>query len=167
MKTDSEKKNKFRSIASVIVILVLVLCILFNLLFFVSRVPTESMTPTISADAAIIVKKVMNHYDYGDIVVFYSDEWEEYLVKRLIGKSGDTIIITEKDGIYRNGEKLDEPYLAEDYVYEAAEYQVPEGSYFFLGDNRDDSIDSREWNTPYITEEQIKGKVVYILNRKD
>lgn len=156
-------KEKCWQVVSEVLFFFFVLVIIFNLLFFVSNVPTESMTPTIPVDAKIVVQKVMNDYDYGDIAVFYSDEFEAYLVKRVIGKSGDKIKITEENGIYRNGEKLEEPYLAGECVYEVAEYQVPENCYFFLGDNRDESIDSRKWANPYISKTQILGEVVWIL----
>ena len=85
-------KEKCWQVVSEVLFFFFVLVIIFNLLFFVSNVPTESMTPTIPVDAKIVVQKVMNDYDYGDIAVFYSDEFEAYLVKRVIGKSGLTRI---------------------------------------------------------------------------
>lgn len=166
-KTDKgTKESKFWDITCKIVTPFLVIVVIFNLLFFVSRVPTGSMIPTITEDARIIVKKVFNEYDYGDIVVFYSNEYEAHLVKRLIGKPGDTLVFTEEDGIYRNGEKLEEPYLTEEYFYEVNEFTVPEGCYFFLGDNRDESVDSRYWDNPFISKKNFLGEVVLILNKE-
>ena len=78
------------------------------------------------------------------------------MIKRLIGLPGDKVII--KDGVVSvNGETLQENYIgtADNYT---GEFEVPEGKYFFLGDNRYWSLDSRYWNDPYIDGSEIKGK---------
>ena len=161
--TNKTIKDKLWAVASYILVALLAVAIVFNLVFFISRVPTGSMIPTISEDATIVVRKAFVSYDYEDIIVFYSDEFDEYLVKRLIGKPGDKITITENE-IFRNDEKLEESYLAEDFVYEPAEFEVPANCYFFLGDNRDESIDAREWSNPYISKDKLLGEVAFILN---
>ena len=92
----------------------------------------------------------------GDIVVFDSDELNETVIKRLIGLPGDTIKI-DGTAVYVNGKKLDEPYV--EYPLESyGTYKVPEGKYFFLGDNRANSNDSRFWKDPYIDADKIQGK---------
>lgn len=68
-------------------------------------------------------------------------------MKRLIGLPGDTIQI--KDGVlYRNEERIEEPYIKEPMRYEFGPIQVPEKQYFFLGDNRNQSYDAHMWETP-------------------
>ena len=84
------------------------------------------------------------------------EEKDEDMIKRLIGLPGDKVII--KDGVVSvNGETLQENYIgtADNYT---GEFEVPEGKYFFLGDNRYWSLDSRYWNDPYIDGSEIKGK---------
>ena len=78
---------------------------------------------------------------------------------RLIGLPGDKIEI--KDGIvFVNGDQLEEDYVKNIYDYDG-KFEVPEGKYFFLGDNRPHSNDSRFWKNPYIENRDIKGKVQF------
>lgn len=86
-----------------------------------------------------------------------------YYVKRVIGVPGDVVDI--RDGcVYLNNseEPLDEPYLAEDMETPyPLHYEVPEGCYFMLGDNRNYSLDARFWEHTYIREDRILAKVLF------
>lgn len=85
--------------------------------------------------------------DYGDIVVFHSDEENEELIKRVIGLPGDTI--TARNGVlYRTSAEgdtvtVDEPYIADGWHGYIQPYTVPEGCIYVMGDNRNNSLDSR------------------------
>lgn len=129
------------------------------------RVPTGSMLPTIQINDRIFVEKIqpVSNYEFGDIVVFWppiAGNKDRY-VKRLIGLPGDTIEI--KDGfLYRNGEKVEEPYIEEKIKYTFHQVTVPEDHYFLLGDNRNESFDSHSWKeTPFVAEEDIIGKAIF------
>ncbi len=91
------------------------------------------------------------------------DESEIY-VKRVIGLPGDTIDI-EDGKIYINGstEPLQEDYLKEEWTVATGPYtfEVPEGSYFMMGDNRNDSWDARYWSNTYVTKDKILGKALF------
>ncbi|HUP66030.1 MAG TPA: signal peptidase I [Thermoanaerobaculia bacterium] len=119
----------------------------------------------------------------GDIVIFrYPEDPTLDYVKRVIGLPGETIEIRDKN-IYINGQRLDEPYvsfreqmvipfspnLPEPYRSrdQVAPYRVPAGSYFVMGDNRDDSYDSRYWGP--VRRELIKGRpfIIYWSFRDD
>ena len=98
----------------------------------------------------------------GDIVIFkYPDDENQNYIKRVIGLPGDTIEIVE-GLVYVNGELLEEPYLWEEPRGSFGPYVVPEGHYFMLGDNRNNSRDSRYWNNKYVSDEQILGKAYWI-----
>lgn len=86
-----------------------------------------------------------------------------YYVKRVIGMPGDTIDIADGK-VYLNGSDtpLDEPYLAEPMdPSETFHFEVPEGCYFMMGDNRNYSLDARYWNNPYISEDKMVAKVLF------
>lgn len=158
MEKKLKKSNVF--IEWVIPILMsLVLAILINkFLIFKVKIPSESMVPTLNVGDRLFVTRVYSpeKLKRGDVVVFYSDEKNEDMIKRLIGLPGDKIVI--KDGVVTvNGETLKENYIGTADNYNG-EFEVPEGKYFFLGDNRYWSLDSRYWENPYIDGSKIKGK---------
>lgn len=89
-----------------------------------------------------------------------------YYVKRAIGLPGDTVeVIPNQDGnghIVVNGERINEPYLNEPMkVDQYMKFEVPEDSYFFMGDNRNNSYDARFWDDHYVEEDRITAKVVF------
>lgn len=130
-------------------------------LFFNVYVPSESMAPTINIDDKMIVTRIfnINNIRRGDIIVFYSDELKETLIKRVIGLPGDHIVI--HDGIVNiNGNDTTEDYVKNNMKYNGT-FDVPENEFFFLGDNRSNSWDSRRWKKPYIDKDSIKGKAVF------
>ena len=124
-------------------------------------VPTGSMETTIPAGSRIMGLRLS--YDFkeperGDIVIFkYPDDESVDYLKRIIGLPGETVeIISGK--VYINGELLDEPYLSEEPTGDYGPYQVPEDSYFMLGDNRAVSKDSRYWHNTYVKKDKIIAK---------
>ena len=86
-----------------------------------------------------------------------------YYVKRVIGLPGDVIDIID-DKVYLNGSDtpLDEPYIAEPMNQnETLHFEVPENSYFMMGDNRNYSLDARYWNNHYISKDKMIAKVLF------
>lgn len=157
-------KNFFKEWIVPVLSAIIVAVVINKFIFFQVSVPTKSMYPTIIPGDRIIVTRIYNKekLQKGDIVVFYSKELNETLIKRLIGTPGDTIKVDENRDVYVNGQKVDQPYV----VYnggKAGEYKVPEGHYFFLGDNRANSLDARYWENTFISQEDIKGKARFVL----
>lgn len=137
----------------------LVIAVLINkFVIFKVYIPSESMVPTLNVEDRLLVTRIydLDKIQRGDILVFYSDELQESLIKRVIGLPGDTISIKEGE-VYVNQKLIDEPYIGEADKFNG-NYQVPEGKYFFLGDNRWWSKDSRYWSDPYIDGSKIEGK---------
>jgi len=121
----------------------------------------SSMTPTLREGEIVISVKV-NEMEPGDIVAFYYGN--KVLIKRYIAGPGTWVDIQEDGTVLLNGNVLDEPYLTEKALGICdleLPYQVPEGSYFLMGDQRDTSVDSRHSTVGCISQEQIVGKIVY------
>ena len=102
-----------------------------------------------------------------DVIMFkYPDNEAYYFVKRIIGMPGETIEVIDGQ-VYINNEFLEEPFAKEDTGplnnFEA--YEIEENSYFVMGDNRSVSSDSRLWINKTVPVKNIKGKVVFILDR--
>jgi signal peptidase I len=138
----------------------LIIAFLINkFLLFKIYVPSESMLPTIMIGDQIFVTKSYNkdNIKRGDIMVFYSEERGELLIKRVIGLPGEKVEIKGDGSVFINGNVLEEPYVVHK-DNKTASFNVPEGHYLFLGDNRANSLDARYWKNPYISKDAIKGK---------
>lgn len=120
-----------------------------------------SMTPTLR-EGEIVVSVKANNLEPGDIVAFYYGN--KVLIKRYIAGPGTWVNILEDGTVLLNDEVLDEPYLTEkafgisDLEYP---YQVPENSYFLLGDQRETSVDSRHSSVGCISQEEMVGKIIF------
>ena len=104
----------------------------------------------------------LNKADFGDVIYRPVDKRENY-VKRCIGMPGDTIDIVDGK-VYLNGSDtpLDEPYLHEPMEPEEPQhYEVPDGCYFMLGDNRNYSNDARRWTHKYVKRDKLVAKVLF------
>ncbi|MPQ42602.1 signal peptidase I [Clostridium tarantellae] len=147
-----------------------ILALLINhFVLFKISVPTESMVPTVEAGDQLFVTRIYNpnKIKRGDIVVFKSEEFEDLLLKRVIGLPGDHVEVKEDGSVYINGEYLSEPYV-KNVDYKAGIFDVPEGKFLMFGDNRANSNDSRYWHNPYVDGSEIKAKariIVYPFNR--
>ena len=133
-----------------------------------SRVPSGSMENTIMTGDRVIgfrLSYLFSDPERGDVVIFHwpdDPSGKTYFVKRVIGLPGDTVQIVEGK-VYINGneEPLDEPYLMEEMYGSFGPYQVPEDSYFMLGDNRNSSRDSRAWENKFVERDQLIAKVLF------
>lgn len=150
--------KNIRSIIMTIAAALIAVCIL-NQFCFILSVPSSSMEPTMNPNEKFFATKIIGEdLDYG-IYGFYFEELEMRLVKRLIGKPG-YVIEFKDDKLIRNGKEIEEDYILYE-AYFTGTYEVPDEKYFFLGDNRANSIDARFWKNPYIDRDDIIGKVIF------
>jgi len=126
------------------------------------RVDGSSMVPTLNDGQFVMVNRLVYKYsdpDHGDVVVFhYPRDPEQEYIKRIIGLPGDTVTI-DNGYVYLNGQQLNEPYIAAS-TRTTGEWQVPGGHLFVLGDNRNNSQDSR--NFGFVSMENVIGKAIFI-----
>ena len=166
-----EKENSLKAeILSWLQILVTAACIAFVLNTFIianSRVPSGSMENTIMTNDRVIGSRLSYRFsspDRGDIAIFrFPDDESIYYVKRVIGLPGDTIDIID-GAVYLNGSDtpLEEPYLCQEMVpEEPMHFEVPEDSYFMMGDNRNHSYDARYWMNTYVKRDKLVAKVLF------
>ena len=127
----------------------------------VLRIYGASMVPTLE-DGQIVVSVKSSSFKLGDIIAFY--QGNKLLIKRFIAGPADWVDIDIDGNVSVNGVVLDEPYIDEKAYGETnieLPYQVPDKRYFLMGDNRDESVDSRSTAVGCISDDQIVGKVVF------
>ncbi|MGN0203375.1 MAG: signal peptidase I [Coprococcus sp.] len=128
-------------------------------------VPTGSMETTIPAGSRIMGFRLYYYFaepERGDIVIFkYPDDEKIDYLKRIIGLPGETVEII-RGRVYIDGELLEEPYLSEEPTGDFGPYEVPEGCYFMLGDNRAVSKDARYWENTYVSRDKIIAKAFFM-----
>lgn len=137
--------------------------LIVSLLFSVLQVVGTSMEPTLE-DGDVVVLVNQTEFQTGQLVGIRHEG--KVLLKRVIGGPGDVVFIEEDGTVSVNDEKLDEPYVTEAAKGEcdiSFPYQVPDNSYFVLGDHRSVSIDSRSDRVGCVRSEQIIGKVVFCI----
>lgn len=159
-------KHEILSWIKTIVLAVLIAVAINSFVIVNATVPTGSMENTIMPGDRIIALRLTYYFsqpERGDIVVFkYPDDESVLYVKRVIGLPGETVEI--RDGkVYINGsqEPLNDDFVKETPLGDYGPYEVPEGCYFMMGDNRNDSLDSRFWVNKYVEEDKILGKVYF------
>lgn len=175
-KKKEKKKKKGMSVLMQLVLLVVLVFVLRNVMGTV-LVKGSSMEPNFNHGDLVFINKLspsLGSLDYGDVVIceMEDDFAYENIIKRIIGLPGDEIEIVENEDdaeiydLYVNGELVEEPFLGEPMMTAGNieyPYEVPEDSYFVMGDNRNASTDSRKKSVGAIPKENLMGKVVFRL----
>ena len=116
------------------IIVTLIVVLLFHYIFMFGYVPTASMEPTLETGSLILGLRLFGELETGDIIIFRHDN--SYLVKRIAACEGDTL------------------------VHQTAIVTVPENCFYVLGDNVENSHDSRYWDNPFVSYEDVIAKLL-------
>ncbi len=184
------RKSQAREYFESIVVAVVLALFARTFIIEAFKIPTGSMENNLLVGDHLLVNKFtvgptltdledtllpIDEIERGDILVFkYPEEPERDFIKRVIGLPGETVELRNKT-VYIDGEPIDEPYVrflippreypeqgtdAFDLRFNYGPVTVPQGEYFMMGDNRDNSEDSRYWG--FMPREYVKGKALFI-----
>ena len=166
--TDKKFQLSFKGLGIYIAVLAFISLIL-NFVISISNIKSGSMEPTLMTGDIVVGNRlayVTSSPQRGDIIFFHFND--QVYCKRIIGVAGDNIVF--RDGyVYINGNRLDESsYLDEDLETNCTDtFTVPDNCVFVLGDYRENSNDSRFFDTPYILEDVIISKAVIDIRNKE
>lgn len=185
-----KRKSNIRETIEAVVVAFLIALVIRTFVIQAFKIPSGSMIPTLLVGDHILVNKFLlgtpvdipftnitlfrmpglRNAQRGDIVVFkYPEDPKRDFIKRVIGVGGDVVMAKDKN-VYVNGRRLVEPYTQHvDEEIKPIQFDkrdnfgpvvVPAGAVFVMGDNRDQSYDSRFWG--FVPDSEIKGKAVII-----
>jgi len=130
---------------------IIAVVLLFTYVLEICIITSGSMSPTLAVSDHVFVNKFIYSFrrpQYGDVVVFQAPakatNSEELWVKRIVGLPGDMISV-KAGRLFRNGLLINEPFVSQLMIGNMNPQQVPKGTVFVMGDNRNNSEDSRDW----------------------
>ena len=150
-----------RSTVAVLVMVAAVAVLIATLFLPILQISGDSMSPTLKNDEIVVLLKTKN-FERGDLIGFYYQG--KILLKRVIALPEDEVAIDAEGNVYVNGEILDEPYVTDKCLGNCDlefPYKVPGTGYFVLGDQRTNSVDSRNSVIGAIPQDDIIGKVFF------
>ena len=153
-------RQSLRSTISVLVVVAAIAVLIATLFLPILQISGDSMSPTLEHDEIVVLVKT-KAFQRGDLIGFYYQG--KILLKRVVALPEDEVAIDAEGNVYVNGELLEEPYVTEKGLGDcdlSFPYKVPATSYFVLGDQRSNSVDSRNSAIGTVSQDDIIGKVL-------
>ena len=170
IQTDTEEKTSVgKELFQWVLVIIGAVILAFLIDTFVivnAQIPSGSMENTIMTGDRVFGNRLAYKFSDPkrfDIIIFkYPDDESQLFIKRIIGLPGETVEIHDGN-IYINGSDtpLEDVDIKEPMEGSFGPYTVPEGCYFVMGDNRNNSRDSRYWENTFVSEDEILGKAVF------
>jgi signal peptidase I len=174
-----EEKNVFIDLLQTVVIALSICVVIYLFIATPNEVNGQSMEPNFHDGELLLTNKIMHllgntglsgivgDYKRGDVVIFRPTFSDEDFIKRIVALEGDTFMLQDGE-VFVDGVKLDEEYIPEgrrtegkNFILEGEPIVVPEDSFIVLGDNREDSTDSRSVLVQFARRDQLKGRVFF------
>ena len=158
------RSTLFKTTVKIVIIIIVTASLLLNLFTFVMPVVKyygNSMSPALE-DGQILVVSKLSEIESGDIIAFYYNN--KVLVRRVVATGNQQISVDIFGTVTINGQKLEEGYIENKTLGQCNldfPFNVPSGSFFVLGDNREVAMDSRLEEIGTVTEDRLIGKVVF------
>ena len=152
-------RQALRGTVAVLVVVAAVAVLITTLFLPILQISGDSMSPTLEHDEIVVLMKT-KHIERGDLIGFYYQG--KILLKRVIALPEDEVAMDADGNVYVNGALLEEPYVTEKGLGDCNmefPYTVPGTSYFVLGDQRSNSVDSRNTAIGAVSQEDVIGKV--------
>lgn len=152
-------RQSLRGTISVLVVVAAIAVLVATLFLPILQISGDSMSPTLEHDEIVILVKT-KEFHRGDLIGFYYQG--KILLKRVIALPDDEVAIDAEGNVYVNGEVLEEPYVTDKGLGDCDlefPYKVPGTGYFVLGDQRSNSVDSRNSVIGAISQDDIIGKI--------
>jgi signal peptidase I len=152
-------RQALRGTVAVLIVVAAVAVLITTLFLPILQISGDSMSPTLQHDEIVVLLKTRK-FNRGDLIGFYYQG--KILLKRVIALPEEEVAIDADGNVYVNGELLDEPYVTDKGLGDCDlefPYKVPGTGYFVMGDQRSNSVDSRNSVIGAISQEDIIGKV--------
>ena len=159
IRRDAYYWQSLRGTVSVLVVVAAVAVLIATLFLPILQISGDSMSPTLEHDEIVVLMKTKD-FGRGDLIGFYYQG--KILLKRVIALPEDVVVIDGEGNVYVNAELLEEPYVTEKGLGDCDlqfPYNVPGTGYFVMGDQRSNSVDSRNSVIGAVSQDDIIGKV--------
>ena len=159
IRRDAYYRQALRGTVSVLVVVAAIAVLIATLFLPILQISGDSMSPTLEHDEIVVLLKTKD-FEKGSLIGFYYQG--KILLKRVVALPEDEVVIDAEGNVYVNGELLEEPYITDKGLGDCDlefPYKVPGTGYFVLGDQRSNSVDSRNSAIGAVAREDIIGKV--------